>query len=83
MAESVFVNTLAIQLVRRTVNLDEFSGALGTVRFTLLRRIALMKDIDSKLAVDIAIRWNHLFSRFRSNTCLFTKVLETVSFQHF
>ena len=66
MAESVFVNTLAIQLVRRTVNLDEFSGAMGTVRFTLLRRIALMKDIDPKLAVDIAIRWNHLFSRFRS-----------------
>lgn len=65
-AENVFVNTFAMQLVRGTVNLDEFSVALGTARFTLLRRIALVKEIDSKLAVDIAIRWKCLFSQFRS-----------------
>ena len=54
-AENVFVNTFAIQLVRGTVNLDEFPVALCTARFTLLKRIGLVKEIDSKLAVDIVI----------------------------
>ena len=65
-AECMYVNTFAVQLVRGVLNLDELSGALGTARFTLLRRIALMKGVNPKLAVDMAIRWKCIFSQFRS-----------------